>query len=740
MMSYKRELVGIFTAMVGAFLMFSCATYNMYDTSFTHATSSAHNLNNVCGLLGAYAASICFYLFGGAAWILIGTIFFFTYLLLLNKPFMMELDRCCALFILLNVVSALCALYNFNEIAGTMSGGVMGMLIAASMTSIVQRVGTTIFLVALLWGCMAIIFRSALLMMSINAIHYIHNLCSTMQKTLNTMPRLQSPTTQSVYKICKSFFGKIRALLKNIVQGNFSEETENSITQEKSLDAQELAHVLAQDAFWDDFIKKDAPTTDATIVHDNQMQTEEQTTLHSYVMPHAALFNIPLDDDTQNVKQYNQELTLRSKILEEKLIHFGIHGSVTSIQAGPVVTLFEYQPHIETKISKILALEHDLALALQAMSIRILAPIPGKAVVGFEVANRYRKKVHFTKLLTSNDFARYQGILPFIIGEDTVGKIYCADLVSLPHLLIAGSTGSGKSVALNGLLMSLLYRVKPTECRLVLIDPKRLEFASYSDIPHLLVPPVTQASQASLVLRWLVHEMEERYKLLADAGVRNISDYNKTQITPMPFIVVVIDELADLMMTTGKEVEMLIVRLAQMARAAGIHLVVATQRPSVDVITGLIKVNFPSRIALRVTSSADSRTILDSSGAEKLVGKGDMLVFESQNSIITRAHGAYVSDNDIDNLVAHLRAQQQPHYLSMETLMTEKKHAQDSTKDVLIEEVVRFVQEKEEISISLLQRQFRIGYNRSARLIEELESQGMIMPAHSGKMRKVVRS
>jgi S-DNA-T family DNA segregation ATPase FtsK/SpoIIIE len=455
-----------------------------------------------------------------------------------------------------------------------------------------------------------------------------------------------------------------------------------------------------------------------------------------YKLPPLSLLKASgMEKDSQQEDNL-QQLAL---ILEQKLARFGIIGSVVSIKKGPVITLFEYEPHIDAKLSKIVALEDDLALALQATSIRILAPIPGTKVVGFEVANQSRSAVHLATLLHAKEFQQFSGQLPFVLGVDTVGKTKVADLISLPHALVAGSTGSGKSVAMNVILMSLLYRCKPDFLKLILIDPKRLEFAPYSDIPHLLFPIVTDPKQASSVLQWVVQEMEKRYEQIASVGVRNILDFNALaahkSLRPLPFIVIMIDELADLMMAAGKEIEEKIARLAQMARAAGIHLIIATQRPSVDVITGVIKANFPTRISFRIATKIDSRTILDTVGAEKLLGKGDMLLLDISGRL-QRLHGAFVSDQEIEQCADHVRTMQKVDYLTLEHVLTESS---DQLDDPLYLEVINFLDGVDEVSISLLQRRFRIGYNRSARIIDTLEAEGRILSSNGSKTRKVLR-
>jgi S-DNA-T family DNA segregation ATPase FtsK/SpoIIIE len=749
LLQYQRELISMILMATAFFVTVSLVTYNSNDHSLIHTSTVDVPIANACGLVGAYIASIFFYFFGCSSYIAVMFIFFIAYLLMRNL-LKQEIDRLIALIVLLITTTALCAGCRIEIISGVAPGGVVGTCTYAIAQHLCDTVGAFILFIMVWLASLVVLFRVSILSTCLSATGYIQIMFNKLAQ--KDMTNRFAHFLNNIRNILSPVYRRVCTFGRMFVRGEFMMDSRQTFLEGEQKQLHDaVVDIITQDEFWHEFthsenvadVSIDMPVKPSISNNGRTDQAAitmavESNAPKKYQKPMSTLFVITEEDDDASIKNINQELQARAKILEEKLTHFGVHGTVVSISRGPVVTLFEYQPAIDIKVSKILALADDLSLALQAMSIRILAPIPGKSVVGFEVANRNRKKVSFTKLLTSPEFEKYSGSLPIILGEDTVGKPCFTDLLNLPHLLIAGSTGSGKSVALNGMLMSLLYKVTPEQCKLILIDPKRLEFASYVDIPHLLVPPVTQPRQASLVLRWLVHEMEERYQLLADNGVKNISDYHQIKKGELPFIVVVIDELADLMMVAGREIEDLIVRLAQMARAAGIHLIVATQRPSVDVITGLIKVNFPSRIALRVTSATDSRTILDCSGAEKLVGKGDMLFLEAQSAFLKRVHGAYVTDADIEKLTHYLRAQQQPNYLSFETLLVNKKEEQECD-DELYHDVLKFLQEAEEISISLLQRKFRIGYNRSARIIEMLESQGRIMPSEGGKTRKVIR-
>lgn len=468
-------------------------------------------------------------------------------------------------------------------------------------------------------------------------------------------------------------------------------------------------------------------------------------------------------------------LKKNAQLLEQKLADYRVKGKVVEIHPGPVITMYEFQPAPGVKISSIANLADDLAMALSALRIRIVAPIPGKNVVGIEVPNKAREIVWLKEILSDTSYSKAKSKLTLGLGKDIVGNPTCMNLAKAPHLLVAGATGAGKSVAINSFIVSLLYSSTPEDVRLIMVDPKMLELSIYEGIPHLLLPVVTDPKQAAVALRWAVKEMERRYRLMADMGVRNMANYNSRvegllanpaaelparlelarkkrvakgdeepdanlrldcagePLEKLPYIVVLIDELADLMMVASKEVEHSIARLAQMARASGIHLILATQRPSVDVITGLIKANFPTRISFQVASKVDSRTILDQKGAENLLGMGDMLWLPPGSSSVKRVHGAYVSEDEIHKIVAHLKEQGTPDYnLAILTHDDDEEESGGSNRedlDPLYDQALRIVAETRNASISFLQRKLKIGYNRSARIVEQLEEEGIVGPS-----------
>jgi S-DNA-T family DNA segregation ATPase FtsK/SpoIIIE len=496
------------------------------------------------------------------------------------------------------------------------------------------------------------------------------------------------------------------------------------------------------------------------------------------IPPLSLLEDPPLTQGVQTEKT-RKEILASSAILEKKLSDFGIEGRVVQVLPGPVITLFEYEPAPGIKVSRIVSLADDLSLAMRCVGLRILAPVPGKPVVGIEVPNMRREMIYFKDVITADVFRESDSRLTLVIGKDITGEPAVQDLATTPHLLIAGSTGSGKSVGLNAMICSILLNATPDEVKMIMIDPKMLELSIYDGIPHLISPVVTNPKKAAAALQWAVNEMESRYKMMAERGVRNIKGFNelaeKLQLeyelelkkrekankgikpeqvkedndeemipeppVKLPYVVILIDELADLMMVASKGVEDSLTRLAQMARAAGIHLIVATQRPSVDVLTGIIKANFPTRMSYKVTSRVDSRTILDAMGADKLLGKGDLLFLPPGTSKLVRLHGVMVSDEEIQRIVDFIKKQAKPKYQEdiFDSVVVDKKSEKGEQEefDEKYDEALAIVAKDRQASISYIQRRLRIGYNRAARIIETMEREGVVGPADGVKPREV---
>ena len=464
----------------------------------------------------------------------------------------------------------------------------------------------------------------------------------------------------------------------------------------------------------------------------NESKTDNKR--NRFKLPSVDLLKVPTQKDSEKLKDDNY---IDSEFLEKILLDFGVSGNIKKVSHGPVVTLNEFEPAAGVKVSKIINLSDDIARNTSSESARI-ATIPGRSTIGIELPNSTRENVYLSEILSNNDFIKKDIRLPIALGKNISGIPVVGDLASMPHLLIAGTTGSGKSVCINTIILSLLYRHTPDRCKFILIDPKMLELSTYEGIPHLLCPVITEAKKAASVLGWVVKEMDNRYKLMTKEGVRNIDGYNSKHALAMPYIVVVVDEMSDLMLVAGKEIEHYIQKLSQMARAAGIHIIMATQRPSVDVITGTIKANFPTRISFQVTSKIDSRTILGEQGAEQLLGKGDMLYMSSANRIV-RIHAPFVSDNEIEKVNNYLRSQAEPDYIDEILSFADEKEigensSKSSDKDELYQAALDIIRSEGKASTSFLQRKLQIGYNRAARIVDMMEADGIVSKAnHVGK-------
>ena len=794
-------LVGFELFVAGALWTFSAT-----DSSWFYHATELQSYKNMFGFFGSNCASWFIYLFGRAAFLSVFVGLYFTFFhcfvhVVKRIQFSTEWDR--ALGVIVGFLSAtvFCQIYRVTSYDFSYPGGIVGNYIATHTLATFDGTMQKIIVLTVLLCSTILITRCSYLPILLYVVSLLRYCCDSQKmpariviaaySCLVVVAKFLFVVGKKAFDLCTgAALRKINSSIvefeqeenidtdiEKVVQDLFWEDYIDGQNSHKAVPASSYAKASAdRSSFDDDFSQKDeleyledqnhqqgdlATSVFQAMLdkksHDKKLTVDAEST-QSFI-EHAAIEKfekpvkkeyqlpaVPVKKIEQKVMQEKQDiLAAQARLLEDKLLQFDIKGTVVAMHAGPVVTLFEYQPDIKVKVSRILSLEDDLAMALKALSIRIIAPIPGRSVVGFEVANQQRQDVVMARILHSEDFKKHPAALPMIFGQDTLGNDVIADLAKMPHLLIAGSTGSGKSVALNAMLVSLLCSLKPTELKLIIIDPKRLEFAAYDGIAHLLFPIVTETKKAIPILKWVVQTMEKRYEIMAKHGVRNLGDYQlaalkNTEMEAMPLMVVIIDELADLMMTAGKAVEDSIARIAQMARAAGIHMIIATQRPSVDVITGMIKVNFPNRVAFKVTSKIDSRTILDAGGAEKLLGRGDMLFLDASKSHLVRVHGAYISDQEIHDVVAQIKRQCKAQYLDIfEQFGQHDNEELFDGDDELYQEIVEFVQELDEVSISMLQRRFRIGYNRSARMISILESKGLIMTVDGGKTRRVVK-
>jgi len=743
--------IGILSFFTGAlFLLLALFTFNTGDAAWTHS-SELTTITNCCGVLGAWIADVMLSLFGLSAYLFPFIITWHGYLVFAEPRFNEEKLslslRSLGSLALIVSSAALSYLYIYRvgvQLPGT-TGGYLGQEIGDKTLVLFGNSGATLFLIMLFLSGLTLTTNLSWLSL-IDAIgRYCVLFCQFLAYGFNYSGHQRSTVTVQIDD---------EIYQPTAIQKQSNNPKKDSIKSTPSI-------TLPQ-------VEKNVESNFKTTTH----QAPPKYIASEGVLPSLALLD---ERDTRVVGYSETELEEMSRLVEAILADFNVAVTVVGFYPGPVITRFELQPAAGVKVSRISTLSKDLARALSVTSVRIVEIIPGKSVVGLEIPNRAREMVTLRELLVSPNFVNAKSMLTLAMGKDIAGAPMVADLGKMPHALVAGTTGSGKSVAINTMILSLLYKATPEEVRMIMIDPKMLELSVYEGIPHLLTPVVTDMKEASNALRWAVAEMERRYKLMSKMGVRNLAGFNQLiddaaargetirdpmyqilnpfedgesfpVLTKLPSIVIVIDELADMMMIVGKKVEELIARLAQKARAAGIHLILATQRPSVDVLTGLIKANVPTRISFQVSSRIDSRTILDQGGAETLLGNGDMLFLPSGTSIPIRAHGAFVDDHEVHRVVEFLKQTAPPNYLEDITRDSSESNdgyspsgdSSNSESDALYDEAVQFVTETRKASISSVQRRFKVGYNRAATMIEAMEAAGVVSSAESNGSRVVL--
>ena len=708
----RKEIIGILLFFLVVFTLISLFSYSPGDPSINNA-KAAGEIHNLFGIFGAHTAGALIGLFGvGAFWLpilllLISVHFFGTHD---NRALIYKAAG--GLFLIIITGSLLALRGNYFTLFGNRfsSGGIVGIPFASFLVKYTNASGALIILVLswLIGFIMATGFSLA-----------------------------------GFYRFCRRngalWFEKIRTLL---IKWKERREKNRKRTQALKTEKKRKARDVQ--------IKPVAkPTPIKKVPMPKQEVFEFMHGGKGFQLPSV---NFLEDAEAEPVSADSENLRMQSKLLTKKLEDFGVQGSVVTVAPGPVITTFEYEPAPGVKINKIVNLADDLALTLRATSIRIVAPIPGKAVIGIEIPNTERETVRFKDIIISKVFESSKSPLTLCLGKDIVGNPVVTNLNKMPHLLIAGATGAGKSVALNTMISGFLYKSTPEDVKMIMVDPKRIELSMYDGIPHLITPVVTDAKKATHALFWAVKEMESRYEMLSEVKARNIAQYNqkveKEQIKredgrpyeKLPYVVIIIDELADLMMVASRDVEVALTRLAQMARAAGIHMIIATQRPSVDVLTGIIKANFPTRLTFQVSSKTDSRTIIDTNGAESLLGSGDMLFLPPGASKLQRIHGAFISEAEVARITEFLRAQKRPDYVLEVTKPPEDKKTDDEETeyDEKYDEALALVTQTGQASISMIQRHLRIGYNRAARIVEVMEKEGVVGPSDGVKPREVL--
>ena len=734
----NREFFGVLVSVTALLIIISLLSYAPRDPSLNTSTRPIETQNRV-GIVGAYLADVLLQGFGLASYLLPIFLCLVAFQMFRSNYRKIPLSKFAGYGVFLISIAVILDLFVDTDVARESGGIIGGFLKESVLIPLFGRISTVLIATT---GLLA----SVMLLTE----HSLFDIAKGMKKSADGLRKIVAPSLANLFKEMKEKTEKRKG-------ENTKKERPDYVPPP----------ILVKEEASQDLVKK---TGKKTVALQEQYKLPEIN--EGYKLPPSDLLDPPAGEQFKIDKE---TLHANSLILQKKLADFGVEGEVVAVRPGPVITMYEFKPAPGVKVRRIVMLADDLAMALRAVSVRILAPIPGESVVGIEIPNPRRETVFLREVIESEAFQNADSKLTFALGKDIGGIPFVTDLARMPHVLVAGATGTGKSVSINAMILSILFKSAPRDVKFIMVDPKMLELTVYEEIPHLLVPVVTDPKKAAAALFWAMDEMDRRYRLMREKGARNIDNYNRTlekegaakksviELTEtqsseeaadiggklnndpelvherLPRIVIIVDELADLMMTVGRDIEEYITRLAQKARAAGIHLILATQRPSVDVITGLIKANFPARISFQVTSRVDSRTILDSIGSEKLLGNGDLLYLPPGTARLTRVHGAFVSDQDVRKVMKFIKQQGRPNYLP--DVFEVKKEAEaavaDEEYDEMYDQAVAIVTDTQQASISMIQRRLRVGYNRAARMIEQMERDGVVGPADGAKPREV---
>jgi len=729
-LEHLNEIKGIVILALSLILLASLVSFTPTDLAWFTSKPNLH-AHNWIGIAGAYSAGILFFTIGLSAYFLVGIGAFFSWNKFTSRDLPFNFFKLLSILILFAVTAGLFSFFaGDNGSARFINGGVIGVVFSSFLIGYFQPMGALIILLTL--GALTLVVTGEFLV-SPFFIWLGKGLMKALQRVIKGVPIPSIPKRKSENSARHSELEPSE--VPEPKKRESSQPPSGYIQNEKQFRSTALPKAPEVKPTPPPVVKPNIHIVAAPKVESTSTQPKAPKTIGEYHLPSVDLLkDAPIISDDK----IQERLMTGAKILEETLSDFGVNVKVVDIERGPVITRYELQPAPGVKIHTISSLADDLALALSTSAVRILAPIPGKNRVGVEVPNGSSAAVFLKDVLTQKHMRTGASKLDLAIGKDTSGKAVVTNLAEMPHLLIAGTTGSGKTVCLNSLIMSILFNASPDEVKFIMIDPKMVELVPYNDLPHLICPVITDAKKAAPALNWIVMEMESRYKTFNKEGVRNITGYHAKGLL-MPFIVVVVDELADLMQVSAKTVEGAIARIAQLARAAGIHLILATQRPSVDVITGVIKANFSSRISFKVASKVDSRTVLDTNGAETLLGKGDFLFMKTGDPKPMRGQCCYVSDDEINQVIDFIKKQGKPEY--NDNVLKPQPAAgggSNEEKDEMYDEAVRVVIETNQASVTILQRRLRLGYGRAARLIDMMEQYGIVGPYAGSKARDIL--